>query len=313
MILLTGITGKSGRWFLETVADADHPLNKRQYRALVRSSSDCRALDRSGLNVEKMHGDLTDTAFLEKAMKGVSIVLHIAGIQTSLPVVRIAVENRVKWIILVHTTGIFSRYKSAGEGYRRTEQLIGDLVKDSGTATTILRPTMIYGSIDDGNVAVFIRMADALPVVPVVNHANYPLQPVHSSDLGVAYARVLTHEAVTKGRDYILSGARPILLVDMFKVIGKRLGKNVRFMSVPFPLAFCGSWILHLLTFGRVDFRERVQRLVESRAFSHADANKDFGYSPLSFEEGIVNEVEEYQCATSGLVRSDSRPPAASG
>ena len=297
MILLTGITGKSGKWFLETIANTGHALNKRQYRAVVRSSSDCRVLDSSGLLVDKMFGDLNDNAVLEEAMKGVSIVLHIAGIHTSLPVVKAAVKNGVEWIILVHTKGIFSRYKSAGEGYRSTERLIRDLVKDSGTATTILRPTMIYGSIDDRNVAVFIRMVDALPVIPVVNHATYPLQPVHAKDLGKAYANVLSNEEVTKGRDYILSGKEPILLIEMFKTIGKRLDKDVRFVSVPFPLAYLGSWILYLMTLGFVDFRERVQRLVEPRTYSHDDATRDFGYAPVSFDEGIVDEIEEYQCA----------------
>ena len=42
------------------------------------------------------------------------------------------------------------------------------------------------------------------------------------------------------------------------------------------------------------DIREKVQRLVEPRAFSHSEATKDFGYNPLNFEEGVKPEIEEY-------------------
>jgi len=36
---------------------------------------------------------------------------------------------------------------------------------------------------------------------------------------------------------------------------------------------------------------EQVLRLNENKDFSHAGAQKDFGFSPLSFEEGIGQEL----------------------
>jgi hypothetical protein len=35
-------------------------------------------------------------------------------------------------------------------------------------------------------------------------------------------------------------------------------------------------------------------RLNENKDFSYAEAQKDFGFSPLSFEEGIKFELESY-------------------
>lgn len=49
------------------------------------------------------------------------------------------------------------------------------------------------------------------------------------------------------------------------------------------------------MTFGRVDYREKVQRLVETRTFDYSDAANDFGYAPKPFEEGVKAEVEEYK------------------
>ncbi len=67
-----------------------------------------------------------------------------------------------------------------------------------------------------------------------------------------------------------------------------------RFINCPYPIAYTGAWILYLLSFAKVDFREKVQRLCEPRTFSYEDAKRDFGYKPRTFQEGIVQEVKDY-------------------
>ncbi len=160
---------------------------------------------------------------------------------------------------------------------------------------TILRPTMIYGRTSDNNVIIFIKMVDKLRFFPVINHGNSPLQPVHKKDLGNAYYEVLINESITKNKNYILSGKDSILLIDMFKIIGGYLKKKNTFISIPFPIGYLGSYCLFILTIGKVDYREKVQRLVEPRVFDHKEANQDFGYSPMSFKEGVKEEIIEYK------------------
>lgn len=294
MILLTGITGKSGKWFLRNLNDNNNSLNKKSYRVIVRTTSNVELIDQSKLCIEKAYGDLNDEAFLSDALKGINIVFHIAGIHSSMKVVNAAIKNKVDWIILVHTTGIYSKYKSASEEYINIEKKIEQITKDSNISLTILRPTMIYGSINDRNVAIFIRMVDKLRIFPVVSHAKFPLQPVHAKDLGNAYYQVLLNEKMTNGKKYILSGKSPIMLIDMLKTIAKLLEKRNIYVSFPFPIAYFGSYVLCLISLKRIDYRERVQRLVEPRIFSHDDASRDFGYSPMDFEEGVINEIKEY-------------------
>ena len=294
MILLTGITGKSGKWFLRNLNDNNSPLNKKRYRAIVRTTSNVELIDQSRLCIEKAYGDLNDESFLEDALKDISIVFHIAGIHNSMKVVNAAIKNKVNWMILVHTTGIYSKYKSASKEYIKIEKKIEQITKDANISLTILRPTMIYGSINDKNVVIFIKMVDKLRIFPVVNHAKFQLQPVHANDLGNAYYQVLLNEKTTKGKNYILSGKSPIMLIDMLKTIAKLLNKRNLYVSVPFSIAYFGSYVLYLISFKKFDYREKVQRLVEPRVFSHDDAIRDFLYSPMPFEKGIINEVKEY-------------------
>lgn len=208
--------------------------------------------------------------------------------------VEVAVRYGVSRLVLVHTTGIYSKYKAAGEEYRQIETRIERMIEDKNITLTYLRPTMIYGNIHDGNVVIFMKMVDKLRLFPVVNGARYELQPVWCGDLGKAYYQVLMHPETATKRGYNLSGGSPIQLIDMFKVMAKYLGVKNMFVSVPFPVAYAMAWVLYLVTFTKVDFRERVQRLVEPRVFSYEDAASDFGYKPVPFEEGVKVEVEEY-------------------
>ena len=69
MLFVTGITGHTGRWFLQKLIEERYsgPL-----RVLTRQERDTSLLEKSGLNLEIARGSLEDKAFLEKAMDGVA-------------------------------------------------------------------------------------------------------------------------------------------------------------------------------------------------------------------------------------------------
>ena len=292
-LMITGLTGKSGAVLAELLHSGrlEPPYH---IRAAVRPSSQMDALKTLLPEADYRCGDLGDPAYLAELTKNVDVVLHIAGIGKSLNLVKAAAANGVKRMVLVHTTGIYSKYKVAGEEYRQIDSAIKAICEGNGIGLTILRPTMIYGTLEDRNIARFIKMVDKLSPMPVVDHAGYLLQPVHAEDLGHAYLQVLNHLEETSSRDYILSGRDPILLIDMFRIIADELGVSRCFVSVPFPIAYVGAWGLYLLSLTRVDLREKVQRLCESRAYPHEEAVRDFGYDPMPFEEGLRREVRAY-------------------
>ena len=247
-------------------------------------------------DVEILAGDFDDKNFMESALSEADTVLHVAGIYNTEKILEAALKNHVRRLILVHTTGIYSKYKSAGENYRKIDEIVINKSKENNIILTILRPTMIYGNIKDGNISVFVKMVDKLPLMPVVSGGNFNLQPVLYKDLTKAYFEVLTHEKETANKNYILSGGEIISLRDLLTVIAENLGKKIKFLSIPFFIAYSLAWILYLMTFTKKDYRERVQRLCEPRVYPHDEASKDFGYNPVKFREGIIDEVNEYKC-----------------
>lgn len=292
MLLVTGITGRSGRYFLRELIANKYagPI-----RCVLRSSSYTAELDNSGLQIEKAIGDLTDQAFLDSCMIGVDTVLHFTSIFYSVNIMRAAVKNNVRRAILVHTTGIYSKYKSASEEYKNIEVQIADIIAASASSIglTILRPTMIYGSVNDGNMIVFIKLIDKLRIMPVINRGESLIQPVNARDLGKAYYQVLIRPEITIG-DYILSGEKPVTMLNMFKIISNALGKKTIFLNVPLSLGVFLAKTLKLITLGKVDYIERVQRMGEDRSYPHDAASRDFGYCPMTLEEGINIEVKQY-------------------
>ncbi|MGB7604957.1 MAG: NAD-dependent epimerase/dehydratase family protein [Lutisporaceae bacterium] len=292
MLLVTGITGHSGKYFLQELINHKY---KEPIRCIIRETSDTSLLDNCGLNIEKVVSDLSNQELMNKAMVGIDTVLHIGSIFYSITIMRAAVLNNVRRAIFVHTTGIYSKYKSASEEYKSIEQTIDKIIEDNNSQIGLiyLRPTMIYGCTTDRNMIVFIKMVDKLRLLPVVGNGNSLLQPVNGRDLGKAYYQVLSQKNIING-DYILSGEKPISMIDIFKLISDNLNKKTIYISVPLGLGIFMARCLKTLTLGKVDYIERVQRMGEDRSFPHEAARKDFGYSPKPFAEGLKPEIKEY-------------------
>lgn len=290
ILAVTGITGHSGSFMLRQLIEGgfDGTL-----RCMVRATSDTRALDGSGLRVEKIVGSTKDPDDMLRFVTGADTVVHISGIwETPLLLEAIEKAGGVRHVVLVHTSGIYSKHKMASAEYKEIENGMRKYT-DAGMNITILRPTMIFGDIKDHNISKFIRMVDRFPLMPEIDHGRALIQPVNARDLGQAYYKAAMHDRLPEP-DYICSGERPLSIHELCSLIGEYLGKKTRFISVPMGLGVFCAYALKLCSLGKLDYVEKVLRMGEDRSFSHAPAERDFGYEPESFSAGLKREVEEY-------------------
>lgn len=240
MLLVTGITGHTGRYFIEQLIENKY---KGKIRCILRNDNGSEKLKKSGLDYEIIYGDLEDQEFLNYACKNVDEILQIYNIRYSLNMINAAIKNNVKRIICVHTTGIYSKYKMASSEYKEIEEKVLELVKDK-IDLTILRPTMIYGDICDLNISKFIKMIDKMKIYPMIAGGKAKLQPVNARDLGRAYYLVLINPESTKNKQYNLSGSEEIKIIDMLKLIGKYLNKKTIYITIPLWLSVTAGYIL---------------------------------------------------------------------
>lgn len=293
MLLVTGITGHSGQYFLQQLINNnyDGPI-----RCIIRETSDTSQIDSSGLNIEKVFGDLNNTVFIGNVMKDVETIMHIYNIHHSPAIIKAAINNKVDRAILIHTTGIYSQFKNASEGYKNVEKEISMLTNSPNcpTSVTILRPSMIYGDLCDSNMSKFIKMVDKFRVMPVINGGNSLIQPVNARDLGKAFYKVLMSPNETINKAYDLTGDKPIKMIEVFRVINKELNKKTTYISVPVSMGVLMAKILKIISIQKIDYVERVQRMAEDRSYSHVNATQDFGFNPITFEQGMHIEIQEY-------------------
>ena len=290
-ILLTGATGLLGGALLRLLLARGH-----ETRCLVRADSpNTSRLD--GERVEILHGDAAREEDLYRALEGADALLHVAGIEYAHPVLSAADRAGVERVLIVGSTSAHSAY-----AFRSGPKLkMEEIVRGSGLAWTILRPSMIYGSERDRNVHRLLRFLDRSPVFPVFGPGTNLWQPVYHEDCARGVFEALQRPASVRC-SYDLPGAEPLAYLDLVKTAAAALGRSPRIVRLPIEpvrLALVAGERLRLPL--PVDSRQ-VVRLREDKAYPYERARRDLDYAPRPFREGVALEVARLRRL--GMVRS---------
>lgn len=291
-IALSGANGFTGRFVCAE-------LQRRQcsFVALLRPGSDPSWMD--GRRISVRYADLNDAAQLTQQLSGCSALLNVASIgfgaaSSILDACRAAAVHRV---VFVSTTAIFTQLNAGSKSVRQAAEAA---ITFSGLATTILRPTMIYGTPGDRNMIRLVRWLNRWPVLPVFGNGRSLLQPVHVSD--VAWAVVQSLEAPsTIGRQFNISGAAALTYNDVVCLIAQALGRRVQCLHIPAQPVVALLQATERLGITLPIKAEQILRLNEDKAFSHAKATEAFGYAPISFGQGIRQEIALFHSGKDGL------------
>jgi nucleoside-diphosphate-sugar epimerase len=249
-VLVTGATGFVGSHVAEAFMRAGVPV-----RALVRSTSDTRRLERAG--VELVVASLTDAAALAEAVRGTSAVVHLAALtrakneaeyhrvnaEGTAVLARAAARNgsgsrRFVYLSSLAAVGpphegrpvrpddtprpltAYGRSKLAGE------EVVGGV---DSLRSIILRAPAVYGP-RDRDLYQFFRMA-ALGVLPVPTGPHRPLQLIHVEDLAEAVLRAAT----ASDAGGVVHVAEPLAYPweTVGRMVADAVGKRARVVRVP--------------------------------------------------------------------------------
>lgn len=284
-ILVTGATGFTGEKVLPLL------MGKGDVRCFVRPNNDVQKIKEHGY--ELVYGDLNDLKSLKMAMNECTILINIAslGFGHTPGIVKIAEESGIKRAIFISTTALFTRLNADS---RLVRQQAEDHIKASKLEWTILRPTMIYGSPDDRNIIRLIKFIDRFPLIPIFGSGDYLQQPVYVEDVAKSIVSVLFNEKTLR-REYNLSGKYPHTYIEIIDLTAKALEKRVVKIHIPFKPSLYAIKIYERLSQNPFIKSEQIMRLNEHKNFDHSAAKNDFGYDPISFEEGIIKEIQLYR------------------
>jgi nucleoside-diphosphate-sugar epimerase len=280
-IFITGGTGNTGQAVLRLLA-ADEAFRGARITCLCRREGRAERLLSFGVKIAG--GDASRVESIRRVYQGEPIVIHISSIFHSEAVLEGC--RGMKRIIAVSSTRVYSRaYADAGR-IADAERAIDRF----GVPSTILRPTMIYGTPEDRNISKFIRLVRKSPIVPLPGGGKAIFQPVHVDDLASCILAALKAPA-SAGKTYDIPGGSAHTLREIVQIIARTLGKTIITVPVPIGLAAAGASLQAKLLGRSVITREQIERLREDKMYDWAEATKDLGHSPRQLREGIEQEI----------------------
>ena len=280
-IFITGAAGKTGRSLLALLA-RDPAFASARLTCLTRPGSPCEALLPFGVRIAG--GDASKGPSLAAVYGGEETVIHLSSIFHAGAVLEGC--RGMKRIIAVSSTRIHSKSWERSNEIEAAERAIAG----SGVPFTILRPTMIYGTADDGNISQLIRLVGKWPVLLLPGGGRSMLQPVHVDDLASCILAALRSPAAA-GKTYDVPGGSAHSVREIVEMIAGGLRKRVMIVPVPLPLAEAGASLLRLAGGRAARSAGQIQRLREDRRHDCAEAARDLSYSPRSFPDGLAQEI----------------------
>ncbi len=255
--------------------------------------------------IEWALGDLSDSRALAASMQGTDALVNIAslGFGHADSILRAAQEAGIRRAIFISTTAIFTKLNAQSKKVRLAAETA---IQNSGLPYTILRPTMIYGSPRDRNMWRLIRFMRYSPIVPVFGDGNYLQQPIYVGDVAQAVVSSLCNDQ-TIGKSYNIAGKAPLTYNQIIDTVARQMRKRVWKAHIPSAPVIGFLGLLERLHIPFPIKAEQVLRLNENKNFSYEEAKRDFGFSPLSFEDGIQFALKSTQSQTAILGGEDIR------
>ncbi|MGZ8446889.1 MAG: NAD-dependent epimerase/dehydratase family protein [Candidatus Deferrimicrobiaceae bacterium] len=240
-VLVTGGTGFLGK----AVCRA---LIARGYlpRLLVRIGSEGTIPDDIRRASRVTPGDITNRESVENAAQSTNAIVHLAGIIREVPGkdvtfgkvhgegTRNAVHAAKMWRIprFVHVSALGAAPGSAG-GYFDSKGRAEEIVRHSGLAWTIFRPSGIFGP-GDRFIGELGRALHRTPVLPVPGDGEFLLQPVFVGDVVKGIVDCLARPD-TETTAFDVGGPERFTFNELVDRIAAAAGVRVRKVRVPVP------------------------------------------------------------------------------
>lgn len=281
-LFITGATGFTGSRLVPLLID-----NGFQVRCLYRPSSERSVLAQP--EIGWVTGDVSQPAALSASMQGADALINLVslGLGHTDSILRAAKNAGIRRAIFISTTAIFTSLHPASKSIRLDAERA---IQSSGLQYTILRPTMIYGGPRDRNMWRLIRVMRSSPMVPIFGDGNSLQQPIHVDDVAQAVLGCLRSEH-TICMSYNIAGKHPLTYNQVIDTIAALMHERVSKLHIPHVPVATLMKFLERFGISLPIKAEQVMRLNENKNFDYAEASNDFGFAPLSFEEGIKMEL----------------------
>lgn len=320
-ILVTGGTGFTGKALVQRLLQQGHEVRALDNKE-GHDTEDLRAM-----GAEVILGSVTDKELVDRCVKGVEIVHHLAAAFRELNVAEkyywdvnvegtrivadAALRHGVRRFIYCSTCGVHGNVDEppAPEtapiqpaDYYQLTKYKGEHVTleyfRKGLPAVILRPAAIYGPGDPGRfLMIFKRVGKGRFLMFGDGRTLY--HPVYIDNLIDSF--LLCHEdAVGDGEAYLIADDEYVEIEDLVRRVGQAMGIKVDIPHYPiWPVVVLGHVVEKACRPLRISppiFPRRVDWFRQNRAFLIDKAKRDLGYEPrVALDEGLRLTAEWYR------------------
>jgi nucleoside-diphosphate-sugar epimerase len=311
-ILVTGGTGFTGTALVRRLLEEGHSVVALDYKEGLA----CDALRAQGAQV--VIGSVTDPAAVERSVKGVEFVFHLAAafrelnvpnsfydevnVEGTRIVLQAAKRERVRKFIYCSTCGVHGNVHRPpadedapirpADYYQRTKYEAEPLVKrEAGDMeVVILRPAAIYGPGDPERFfMIFKRVAKG--TFPMFGSGRTLYHPLYIDNLVDAFLLCMPQGA-GNGREYLIADEKYYPIEEIVQAVARALNVPVRIPHYPvLPVVAVGHVVEKICRpFGITPpiFPRRVDWYRQNRAFDIGRARRELGYQPrVELDEGL--------------------------
>lgn len=321
LYLVTGANGFVGTALVNALVERG-----RRVRAMVRNPDNAAHLPTR--SVEVVVGDLKDPDSLAAAVQGVAGIFHIAALfrQAGFPdeeFVKINANGTaalfdaakaagVPRLIHCSTIGVHSTIEEPpadethpycpADIYQETkmqgEKIALANFQSGPVRGVVIRPAMIYGPNDERTGKLFRMIAKRRFFF--VGKGDSFTHWIDVRDLARAFILAMEHEE-RNAEVYIISGATPVRLKEMTRIIAEEIGVKPPWLHIPVkPMQWLGSAVEAVCRPLRIEppiFRRRVDFFIKNRAFDSTKARQDLGFVPAQDFRGEIRDILEAERA----------------
>ncbi|MCE9631946.1 MAG: NAD(P)-dependent oxidoreductase [Planctomycetia bacterium] len=194
----------------------------------------------------------------------------------------------IRRLVALSSTSLLTKRDSPDPDERRVaaalaaaEETLRIWSQTRGVELCLLRPTMIYDGVRDGNVAAIAAFVRRHGWFPVAGPARGRRQPVHAECIAAACVAALGRDSLAPA--YTLSGGEPLLFRDLVATVFAACKLPPRIIHVPRPLWAMLLPLARSLGIAAGASNGMAARMNDDLVFDHADAVRDLGFRPRPF------------------------------
>ncbi|PSO88705.1 MAG: oxidoreductase [Cyanobacteria bacterium QS_6_48_18] len=319
-VLVTGATGFTGSVLVKKLVEMNLDVV-----AIARPTSNIEPFNE--MPIEWIRGDVFDEKVVEKAVKGVSYIFHLATpfreakspdsghhdvhvLSTQILAKAALKETSFKRFVHVSTVGFHGHIENPpadenypmnpGDIYQKTkvdaELWLRDFAEKENLPIAVVRPAAIYGPGDKRLLKVYKMVCRKW--VLLVGNKNHLYHLIHVDDLTDFFIVAASHPQAV-GEVFICGNKEAITYKDMVSIIGKHYGVNVKFIKIPYKLLFKLGHLFEVifrpLGIEPPIYRRRIDFFTKDRSFNTEKMRNVLGFLPAySDEEGLKQTAQWY-------------------